>query len=788
VQGTGSVIYRGLRGVRILDLTTNLSGAYATKLLADAGAEVISFEPPDGHPLRRWSSTDSVPPDEDGALWQFLHTSKRSVRSSVPAEERIDLISGTDVIFESGTEDIGALRDEYAQLVVVSVTGWGRTGPWAERPWTQFVVEAAAGSLLARGLPTETPYQAGGRLGEWIAGSYAAAAAIAAVGHAQRTGAGTHVDCSIVETMAVAGSTFADVLHSLNGRPAMSTPARWVESPSIEPAADGWIGFNTNSGQMFQNFLLLIEQFDLLDDPKWADPGFRIEHPHEWAEKMHAWTREHSIDEILERAAELRIACAPVHDGETILANEHLVARGVFVSNPAGFVQPRTPYVVDSSVVRPFERAPALGEADGMLTGRTRPAPREPQGAGDLPLAGVRVLDVTSWWAGPSATHLLACLGAEVIHIESPTHPDGMRTTGFHQGRPEWWEWGHLFLAANTNKLDVTLDLGQPRGLELLLELVRHSDLVVENFAPRVAEGWGLTWDAVRSQNSSTVFVRMPAFGLDGPWRERVGFAQTIEQMSGMAWITGPFGGPPRNLCGPADPIAGMHAAVAMLSALEDARRTGQGRFIEAVMVEASINCAAEQILEFSAYGQHLTRTGNRSPGVAPQGLYACRGIERWLALSVATDDQWVALRKALGEPAWAADTEFDTLDGRQAGHDALDAHLAAWAREQVLEDAVERLVEVGVPAVVAWSPRDASSQPQLAARQLHEDVPHPAVGTHTVPGLPFRWSGIDHWTRAHTPLFGEHSREVLSRLIGLTDADLDELEASGIIGTRPVG
>jgi crotonobetainyl-CoA:carnitine CoA-transferase CaiB-like acyl-CoA transferase len=775
----------GLTDVRVVDLTTTIAGAYATKVLADAGAEVICIEPPAGSPLRSRSVSGSVPEGGTGALFHYLASGKRSVRSTVPDEELAELIAGADLLVEEGTVDVDGLRAAHPQLVVLSITPWGRTGPWADRPWTHFTVEAASGAILSRGLPEEEPYQGGGRVVEWTTGAYAAAGALPAVLHARRTGAGAHLDCSMLETMAVAGSTFADLMNNMIGRPQMATPARSLESPSVEPCKDGWVGFNTNSGQMFLNYLMVIDRFDLLEQPEWVSLQHRMAHLEEWNAIQHAWLSEHTVEEILAKAAEFRVAAAQVNDGETILSNEHLVAREVFVENPAGFLQPRPPYLVDGER-RPLPRpAPELGEGDGELGGRRRPEPEAPEDATALPFAGMRVLDLTSWWAGPSGTAILAALGAEVIHLESITHPDGMRATGYYVHPDTWWEYGHLFVAVNVNKEDVTLDLGTERGLELAKELIKGCDLVVENFAPRVTERWGLTWDVVHELNPQAVFVRMPAFGLDGPWRDRVGFAQTMEMMAGMAWLTGPLGGPPRIMRGPCDPIAGMHGAVAMLTAVEDARRTGEGHLVEAVMVEAGINCAAEQIVEFTAYGQHLTRMGNRSPEAAPQGLYRCEGTEQWLALSCETDDQWQALCKALD---WAPDPALATLAARHAAHDELDERIGAWAATRTVEDAVEALVDAGVPAVVAWDPRRESFHPQLVARQLYEDVPHPVVGTQPVPGLPYRWSGIDRWCRSHSPLLGEHNREVLSRLVGLSDADLDELEATGIIGYAPPG
>lgn len=768
----------GLSGIRVLDLTTGVAGNYATKLFADAGAEVIAVEPEAGSPLR------------GRGLFDYLHTSKRSVRATVPDEELAALVASADLVVESGTVEVDGLRASHPQLVVLSVTPWGRTGPWAGRPWTHFTVEAASGSVVYRGMPTEpVPYQAGGHVVEWTTGSYAAACALPAVLHARRTGDGAHLDCSMLETMAIAGSTFSDLMNNMLGRPPLEAlgVARSVETPSIEPCKDGWVGFNTNSGQMFLNYLMVIERFDMLDDPEWISLANRLKRWDEWNEIQHAYLREHTVDEILDRAAEFRVAAAQVNDGETILSNDHFVQRGVFVENPAGFLQPRPPYLIDGEVVRSFEPAPELGEADGSLADLEYPARniRRSSDAG-MPLEGVRILDLTSWWAGPEATHVAAYLGAEVIHVESPTHPDGMRATGFYFHPDTWWEYGHMFVNVNTNKLGITLDLSQERGLEIVKELVKHCDIVVENFAPRVCERWGITWDVVHELNPRAVFVRMPAFGLSGPWRDRVGFAQTMEMMAGMAWVTGPLGGPPRIMRGPCDPIAGMHGAFAMLTALEDARRNGVGHFVEAPMVEAAVNCAAEVIVAFTADGEHLTRLGNRSPEAAPQGLYACKGWERWLALSVTDDDQWLALRKVLGEPDWALNPAFDTHEGRWAGHDELDERLAAWAADQDVDDVVDRLVDAGVPAVVGWDPRRVSFHPQIQARGLYEDTDHPVVGVQPCTGLPVRWSGIDRWVRTPAPTLGQHSREVLSRLLGLTDAQLDDLEAAGVIGDEP--
>lgn len=209
-------------------------------------------------------------------------------------------------------------------------------------------------------------------------------------------------------------------------------------------------------------------------------------------------------------------------------------------------------------------------------------------------------------------------------------------------------------------------------------------------------------------------------------------------------------------------------------------------------MVEGALNAAAEQLLEFSAYGNLLQRDGNRSPAAAPQGLYACRGsrpgAERWLALSVASDAQWEALRELLGRPAWAAAPALDALAGRRAAHDAIDAALRGWFGAREREACVEELVAAGIPAAPVADPRSSSAHPQLVARGFYEEIAHPVVGTHPIPTLPFRYRSVARWLRTPAPLLGQHNRELLSGILGLAEAELDRLEAEGVIGTRLEG
>jgi crotonobetainyl-CoA:carnitine CoA-transferase CaiB-like acyl-CoA transferase len=399
------------------------------------------------------------------------------------------------------------------------------------------------------------------------------------------------------------------------------------------------------------------------------------------------------------------------------------------------------------------------------------------------------VLDLTMFWAGPFVGHFLATLGADVIKVESIQRPDGIRFASTQQPTADrWWEWCAMLHGMNAGKRGITLDLSRPRGLELARALISRCDVVVENFSPRVLDNLGLGYEGLARENPGLVMVRMPAFGLDGPWRDRTGFAQTMEQVSGMAWMTGFADGPPVIPRGPCDPLAGLHAAFALLVALEHRRRTGEGQLVEATMVEAALNATADQMLERQAYGRLLARDGNRGPVAAPQNLYACRGTEQWIAIAVATDAQWAALVEVLERPAWATDPRLGTRDGRRAAHDVIDASLARWCSGEDRDALVARLLAAGVPAAPVVHPSELARHAQILARGFLEPVVHPVTGVHELPGLPMRFSGVARWYARPAPTLGEHTADVLRGILGLDDAAMEALRAERITGDRPVG
>ncbi len=776
----------------MVDCSSGIPGGYCAKLLGDAGADVIKVESPEGDPLRRWTNQgywSGAPDGEDGALFQFLHFGHRSIIKAELDHELAALLAGADILITDAqglAADPVALHERFPQLVVVAITPYGLHGPYADRPATELTLQAESGALAVRGHPSREPVQAGGRTMEWVSGLYAAVAALAASRVVRRGGPGDLVDLSIAEVANTTGTTAADLMDSLRGRP-NAGPGRSFETPSIEPTSDGYVGFNTNTRTQFDSFLLMIERPDLIDDGYWASIAHRVQNWEQWNGIIHEWTTKHTTAEVVALAAELRIPVAPVSDAPAVVEFEQAAARGSLVDDPTGtFRVPRRSWKIDGEVAPPPRPAPRLGEHTGRV--EPRPAKSSATQPAELPLAGVKVLDLTAWWAGPSASAMLAALGADVVHVESVTRADGMRyTSGVSVDRDHWWEYSALFHTSNTNKRDLTLDLARPEGRDLALRMIEQCDLVVENYTPRVIDQFDLGWNVVHATNPRAVMVRMPAFGLDGPWRDRPGFAQTMEQVTGLAWLTGHVDDQPRIQRGPCDPNGGMHAVVGALVALEVRDRTGVGSLVESTMFEAALNISAELIVEWTRYGNALSREGSRSPWAAPQGVYATDAPERWLVVSVATDEQWAAMVDALGSPDWATDPALRTHAGRRAAHDLLDEKLAAWAADADLDKAVDLLVNAGVPAAPAFDARHTSEHPQFVARGYYEWPEHPVIGVQGHPSLPFRFAHVDHWLRTPAPTLGQHNHEILAGL-GLSEDEIAELEATDVIGTRPLG
>jgi crotonobetainyl-CoA:carnitine CoA-transferase CaiB-like acyl-CoA transferase len=781
-----------LADVRVVEISDRIAGSYCGKLLVDAGAEVRKIEPPQGDWLRRFSATGSAIPDgKDSPLFGYLNAGKRSLTSSA-----VDLgveLAGADIIVLTATRsraaDLGIdpqlVLAEFPRAVIVTISDFGWSGPYAERAASEFTLQAWSGLTGFRGDPAGPPISIGGDLGEYMGGVFAAFGALAVRRRVEQGGPGEHLDLSMLEAITLMQS--GEWLHSH----LLQAPPVWrtIEVPSIEPAKDGYIGITMVTGQQWLDFAAMVDCAELTEIPQLSFQIGRWQYRDFIRERIRPWLAERTVDEVVELGQLFRLPIAALGSGATIRDTAYAKQRAAFVKNPAGFHQPRTPWLMSQCAPAPLRAAPALGEADDTPAWPPREygtPPSDPR----LPLAGIRIVDLTAFWAGPAATHLLAAFGADVVKVESIQRPDGIRYSGgMRKDVDDWWEYGWVFHAMNTNKRSVTLDLGSDDGRRLFSELVADADVVIENFSPRVMDHFGLTSDALLAINPRLVIARMPAFGLDGPWRDRVGFAPTMEQIAGLAWVTGLADGPPVPPRGACDPLAGIHAAFAVTAALCFADRTGAGQLVELPMIETVLNVTASQPMEAEVFGVTLSRRGNRGHGWAVQNLYRCAGDDDWIAVTVGTDDQWRALVDVMDHPSWTDDERFGTVDGRRAHADEIDARLRDWFAGQDLLGAVDNLAAAGIPGAPVVSPSLITDNDQLNDRGFLETLEHPRTGSARYPRPPFApLDGRHEWLMRPPPTLGEHNDEVLRSTCGLTDQELARLAAAGVIGTRPKG
>ncbi|MEV5835186.1 CoA transferase [Nocardia sp. NPDC052112] len=796
-----------LDGYVVVDFSSGIAGAYCTKLLADAGAEVVKVEAPEGDRLRTWSASGTdIPSGTDGALFGFLAGAKRSVVADPDDAGAIDfvneLLAGADAVIWSRGSRVAeqpsfapeAIRQRHPHLTVTSITPFGLHGPWRDHPATEFTLQAWSGGIigLGRGAPDRAPVAIGGQVGEWVAGAYAAAGTLTSRSRTLDTGVGELVDLSMLETQILTLTYYSVTFFEALRRP-FPRPGRALMVPGVATAKDGMVAVGCGTAQQWFDLCAMVGH------PEWIDESapFSISgKAADLAAEIAPWFTDHTIDEIRDLATAFRIPNAPVANGDNSAGMDHYQARGSFVTNPRdGYMQPAPPYRLGAEPQRAPGPAPRLDE-HGERYRAAPPAARQTTAAAstrELPFSGLRVLDMTAFWAGPSCTHFLAMLGAEVIHLESTTRPDGTRLiAGVPVTEEQWWERSPIFSGLNTNKKSVTLDFRSERGLEVLHRLIQSCDVIVENYTPRVLEQIGLDYERVRDLRPDAIMVRMPGFGLDGPWRDNPAFAYIIEDASGLTWLTGH---PDQNPVEPytiGDPNAGLHALNALLLALEHRRRTGEGMLVEAAMVEAAINVAAEQVIEYSAYGKLLVREGNRGPAAAPQNLYRTADVDEyggndsWVAVAVATDEQWLGLRDAIGSPGWAMASDLSTVEGRRAQHDLIDKHFAAWCAKRAASEIVQILWDAGVPVGKVMQPHRVAELPQLESRGFYEYVEHPVNPMVRHSTVPFALSHRpERWHVRHAPLLGEHNREVLAGL-GLTESDIAALETDGVIGQAP--
>jgi len=401
-----------------------------------------------------------------------------------------------------------------------------------------------------------------------------------------------------------------------------------------------------------------------------------------------------------------------------------------------------------------------------------------------MPLADVRVLDLTISWAGPYTTRLMGDMGAEVIKIEAPNAWDFIRT---YTGRPpdsdeQLWEKSPYFNHNNRNKYGISLDITTPRGRELFLKLVEMADVVVENFRAEVMDQLDLGYETLSAVNERVSLVSMPAHGKTGPEKDYVAYGTNADQLAGLAHLTGYPDGPPlKTGISYGDPIAATMAAGAVALALWARRHTGRGQYIEVAQREALTTLVGEQLVAYAMIGVEPKRRGNRHTSMAPHGAYPSAGEDQWVTIACEDDAQFSALCAEIGDSKLANDERFADVVSRYCNQEALDAIITDWTCSRSAEDAADALQAVGVPASPVLNVPAVFTDEHLRVGNFFEPVAHPIAGVSDLEGPHWRMSVTPAHIRLPAPTFGQHNQYVFGHLLGLSDEEISGLEAEGV-------
>ncbi|MBE0611412.1 MAG: CoA transferase [Dehalococcoidia bacterium] len=399
-----------------------------------------------------------------------------------------------------------------------------------------------------------------------------------------------------------------------------------------------------------------------------------------------------------------------------------------------------------------------------------------------LPLDGVRIADLTMMWAGPYATRVLAEMGAEVIKIESPKAWDNIRTLIPQPGASDPWNSSYYFNDYNRDKKSLTLDLADPRGRAAFLRLVPHCDVVMENYRAEVLDNLGVGYDVLREARPDVILVSMAGYGKTGPERDHVGFGPIIEQMSGLASMTGygDDGVPIKTGISYGDPVAGKAAVAAVVLALIHRRKTGEGAFIDLAQREVLSTLIGEAFVAAALRAEAPVHRGNRDSRYFAQGVYRCAGEEQWVAISIRDAGDWERLCAATGI------VEHLGALSKDARHEEIDRRIGGWCAWRGPQEVLETVARAGVPVGRVQNTKTIHEDRHLEERGYWVELPHPRMHAWKQPRSAWQFVEARPRLQRHAPLFGEHNLEILGGLLGMSADEISELEAAGVIGDAP--
>lgn len=782
-----------LGSLRIIEISAMGAAAEAARHFAGWGAEVVILEPPAGTPLRELAPHYQVGGERRSATWDWLARGKRAAR--VTPEEARALCEAADLVIvePSLAESVlglapTALRDwARARASLVLVSPFAVDGPLGTWRASDLGVMARGGWMDSLQSPGREPIRPSFDLIYRVSGALAFFVGLVLL-RQERLHGGRQFAEVTMQGVAASMLTSPWLVRSVTGvdRPFWFTADAsdgWPLS-GVLPCKDGWFGCSPLSPKHWEGMCRMFGIEDVLDEPGGREMDYRAKHSVELWKRVKPVLMSMTRTELMAAAQRNGVTAAPICSIAERLEDEQLAARGFFrrtdiAGNPVK--TPRISYLLGGA------EAAAPGPLVEGAVPRWAPRPqaaaaeRQPQ-----PFAGLRVLDLSHFWAGPYATLLLGTLGAEVIKIESTRRPDAFRYTVADLRAPQCWERGPLWNDNNTERRGITLDLHSPAGHEIFLRLARDADIVISNFSNRVMPSLGLTDEALHAVNPRLVIVTMPGYGPDGPWGDYAGYGVAFEQLASCASMTGYAGDVPKIPSGFCDPMSGTFAAAAIEMALRERERTGRGMSIHVPQCESVDALFGPEYLAVQHGVPVPVARANRHEWMAPHNTYRVSGPEEWLSIAIGTDQEFAALADELDAPQLARDARFATAGARKEHETALDAEIAARVADQPLLPLEARLQARGVMACRVTRGGRLTEDGALQHFGLFQELSRPVTGTHPYRRIPVHIAGVSTVLHRAPPLLGEHTAEVLTELLGLSAAELATLAEQKVTGTKP--
>ena len=783
-----------LDGINVLDLSEGIAGPFCAKLLADLGANTVKVERPDqGDMSRSLGPFPNAQPDiEKSASFFYFNTGKRSIvldeDSEIGRATLRKLVRQYDVVIASDTDEglcqrglgFDELHSWNPGVILTTISGFGSFGPLSAYESSHLITCAVGGWSQLCGVPEREPLQAGGAITQTLTGAYAAAATLLAAFGRSQHGGGEHIDVSAQEA-AICGAQIPSLIYEYSGVVAerYSSVGSGAGACYMLPTRKGYIGLNALTRPQWRMLCKFIGREDIAEDPNYA--GLSWVRPDERLEELRAIfgkaLKDKTAEDLFHEAQKWRVPFGLVPSLEELFRLPPHLERNFFqtVDHPeCGPVEiPSVPFKSTTTEIE-ITRAPLLGEHTQEILAEltdvesTQDEPRS--NPNPLPLKGLRVVDLSMFFAGPVAAQICADAGAEVIKVESVQRIDGWRGSGtVNKDGVESWETSPYFNWVNRNKLDVTLDLTDARGVAAVKTLIRDADILIENYTPRVMENFGLSYETLRAINPRLIMISLSGFGADVSWRDYVAFGMSTEQMSGVCHLTGYANEEPlfTGMTG-GDLFSGVMGAVDLTAALIQREQTGLGQHLNFSQIEACNMYLGDVMTGWSLARFDPERMGNAHPSYALHGIFPCVD-NGWVAIGCETDKQLAALGELMGISS------------------EIHERVADWTSNQDKKQLMHKLQEAGIPSGAVLNGPDLLDDEHLAARGAFLAQDRPGLGVKHYPNQPYRFRYAEPELNERAPLLGEHAEDVLTRLVGLSSEEVVELLIDDVIGTVPM-